>query len=227
MVPSMKHCNAIVPVILVFVSLAFIRGTEATTPLPHIPSQFSADLVVTSHQIDAKQNYPPRERHIKIVYDSIGGMAYAKITKGYEAGRTYIRRYDRKKEYMVRGGKYPECRRSYLGEQMPEVIFPRQIQYKGKDIADNNEDTDHWTIENMDSMVHIYSKNLLPFQAIEESIVDGEKKLLSTYEFRNIVVGSPQDKSVFEIPNTYTDETCDNYIGGFPYLHAFSHFLRF
>ena len=74
-------------------------------PLPHIPSQFAADLVVTSNQIDTQQTYPPRERHIKIVYDAVGGMAYAKIIKGYDAGKTYIRRYDLKKEYMVRSGK--------------------------------------------------------------------------------------------------------------------------
>ena len=199
--------------------------TTIAVPLPHIPSQFSADLIITSHQLDPKQNYPPRERHIKIVYDNIGGMAYAKIIKGYEAGRTYIRRYDLKNEYMVRGGKYPECRRSYLGEKMPEVLFPRQIQYKGKD--NNNNNADHWIYENVDSLVHIYSKDLLPFQATEESIANGKKMPLSTYEFRNMVVGPPKDKNIFEIPSGYTHETCENYVGGYPYLHAFLHFLRF
>ena len=42
-----------------------------------------------------------------------------------------------------------------------------------------------------------------------------------------MVVGPPKDKNIFEIPSGYTHETCENYVGGYPYLHAFLHFLRF
>lgn len=209
------------------VSVIFLSAADvcAARNLPHIPRQFTTDLVITSHQVDAAREYPPRERHIKIVYDSNTPAVYAKIVKGYEAGRTYVRRYDLKKEYMVRGGQYAECRRSYLGEKLPEVVFPRHIHYEGKDSEDMN--MDHWTIKNQDSIIHIYMKNKLPFKAVEESVNGGMSTLLSSYEFRNVIVGPPKNKNIFDIPNGYKHDECDNLVGGFPYIHAFLHFLRF
>lgn len=51
-----------------------------------------------------------------IVYDNAGGRAKVVVREGYNAGKTFIRLYGSKKEYMIREGEYPTCRRSYLGE---------------------------------------------------------------------------------------------------------------
>ena len=38
---------------------------------------------------------------------------------GYEAAKTYIRRYDKKIEYCTRDAPINDCQRSYLSEEMP------------------------------------------------------------------------------------------------------------
>ena len=213
--------------LFLLVVIGSVSAFDTKQPLPHIPKQFTADLVVTAHQLDPSKSYPPSERRIEIAYDAVRGMVYAKIVSGYESGRTYIRRYDLKKEYMVRGGKYPECRRSYLGETLPEVLFSRKIKYQGE-TADKKrpQKLNYWTEESYDSKVHIFHDGRLPVRATEESVFEGKTTPLSTYEFQNMKIGQPPD-SFFQLPEQYTHESCDRQVDGFPYIHAFLHYLKF
>ena len=98
-------------------------GSCASSLGLQFPSQFSAELEVESHLLDHEGEYPPRTKVAHIYYDFQGKRAKANITVGYEAGVTYIRRYDLQKEYLVDEGPYPQCKRSYLGETMPAPTF--------------------------------------------------------------------------------------------------------
>lgn len=89
------------------------------------------------------KEYPPWKRVIDVVYDFEGKRARADIKEGFEAGRTYIRRYDtvrtlalrpeclcscgrrlltpvpvvlQKRDYMIKSGEFADCERAYLGE---------------------------------------------------------------------------------------------------------------
>lgn len=95
----------------------------SSTPGLSIPSKFSAELEVESHLIDKEVQYPPRIKVAHIHYDFEGKRAKANITVGYDAGVTYIRRYDLSSEFMLDQGPYPQCKRSYLGEKMPIPAF--------------------------------------------------------------------------------------------------------
>ncbi|CAM9355217.1 unnamed protein product, partial [Hapterophycus canaliculatus] len=65
------------------------------------------------HQV---KEYPPWIRELDITYDNVAKRARVVVTKGHGAGKTFLRLYGSKKEYMIREGDYPTCRRSYLGE---------------------------------------------------------------------------------------------------------------
>lgn len=85
--------------------------------ISHFPQHFSARVQVTSHMVDRTKGYPPRIREMNVVYDRAAGRAKVVVTKGLNAGKTFLRLYGSKREYMIRDGEYPVCRRSYLGEQ--------------------------------------------------------------------------------------------------------------
>lgn len=51
-----------------------------------------------------------------VVYDSADERAKVVVREGFNAGKTFLRLYGSKEEYMIREGEYPTCRRSYLGE---------------------------------------------------------------------------------------------------------------
>jgi len=89
------------------------------TPTASFPLQISATIEITAHLIEPSLEYPPRTRRMVVHYDYIRKMARADIEEGYEAAKTYIRRYDQKNEYMVRLPPIDDCKRSYLGK----VIF--------------------------------------------------------------------------------------------------------
>lgn len=85
--------------------------------LSQIPEQFSARLEVTSHMVDRTKEYPPWIREMDISYDHVAGRAKVVVQDGIDAGRTFLRLYESKKEYIIREKEYPSCRRSYLGER--------------------------------------------------------------------------------------------------------------
>lgn len=66
--------------------------------------------------MDRTKDYPPWIREMDIAYDYVSGQAKVVVNNGLNAGKTFLRLYESKKEYVIRQGDYPSCRRSYLGE---------------------------------------------------------------------------------------------------------------
>lgn len=66
--------------------------------------------------VDRAKDYPPWRREMILWYDHVAGRAKVVTTDDLHAGKTFLRMYDLKKDYMLRGGEYASCRRSYLGE---------------------------------------------------------------------------------------------------------------
>jgi len=64
--------------------------------------------------VDQTKDYPPWIREMDITYDHAAERAKVVVTEGLNAGKTFLRLYGSKKEYMIRTGEYPTCRRSYL-----------------------------------------------------------------------------------------------------------------
>ena len=67
-----------------------------------------------------------------------------------------------------------------------------------------------------------------PIQLLQEDVnsISGENKLLLTYQYADVIIGPP-DEELFEIPVPYDHGSCENMIGGFPYIHIFHHFVKF
>lgn len=99
--------------------------------LPQFPKQFSTGLEITSHLVDQNKEYPPWKRDMAIAYDHAGGRAKVVVKEGINAGKTFLRLYGSKKEYMVREGDYPSCRRSYLGEWFLNISFKNPFHSSG------------------------------------------------------------------------------------------------
>lgn len=74
--------------------------------------------------VDQAKGYPPWIREVDVAYDRAAGRAKVVVTKGLNAGKTFLRLYGSKREYMIRDGEYPACRRSYLGEQNASLHVP-------------------------------------------------------------------------------------------------------
>lgn len=113
--------------------LQFARTNPQHNPLPRIPrlpsgttwrfpEQFSSRLEVVSHMVDRDREYPPSTREMDIAYDYVAGRAKVIVKEGLNSGKTFLRLYGSKKEYMIREGEFPSCRRSYLGEQFANVL---------------------------------------------------------------------------------------------------------
>ena len=91
---------------------------------PYFPLQLSSSLQITASLIDKDNEYPPRIRTMKFYYDYTNKRARIDIDEGYEAKKTYIRRYDNDEEYMIRPLPIDDCKYSYLGEIMPYPDIP-------------------------------------------------------------------------------------------------------
>lgn len=62
------------------------------------------------------KDYPPWRRRIEVWYDGGSRKVRAFVHEGFEANKTFLRRYDLKQEYVVRDDEFAECRRAYLSE---------------------------------------------------------------------------------------------------------------
>jgi hypothetical protein len=161
-----------------------------------------------------------------IHYDYLNKRARVDIDKGYEAAKTYIRRYDSKNEYMIRLPPINDCKRSYLGELMAYPDIPT-AQYVGvreiRGIICNQ-----YLIEEYDNRIHIFmsTDDEAPVQLIQESTVEEESVPMLTYDYSNVRLEEP-DEANFDIINGFEHSSCDRHVGGFPYLHIFHHYIRF
>ena len=95
----MRQCT------LLLASCAAAAAQDDASAPPSLPLQFRAVLETTAHLVNRSESYPPWRRRIEIEYDYVNKRARAAITEGYEKGRTYVRRYDRKSEYMVKSAE--------------------------------------------------------------------------------------------------------------------------
>ena len=137
------------------------------------PAQFEARLTTTAHMIDGSLGYPPRHRRVHIWYDALSGRARADVSDGFDAGKSFVRLYGEKREYMVRSGEFPTCQRAYLGDAMPNRTFPSAAAYVGATSLSDGEcdDCDHWVVaDEGGSRVHIYqdARSGLPVRLTEE-----------------------------------------------------------
>lgn len=73
-----------------------VHGSAAAVGVqpPALPLQFRADVSVLSHLTDPRQAYPPSEKRMSISYDFTQKAARAEMLRGYDKGKTYVRRYD-------------------------------------------------------------------------------------------------------------------------------------
>lgn len=203
------------------------------------PLQLSAQLTITSHLLQSNQSsdtsseeryqesYPPSVRHIKVYYDYINKLARADIEAGYEAAKTYIRRYDQKIEYMVRLPPINDCKRSYLGEVMPFPMI-NDLLHVGQQAVDDIA-CEYYLHEDYETRIHIYmaSDDGRPVKLIQEAFEEsGESIPLLTYDYSEVVLGPPE-ASHFEIPPSFEEKDCQRYSPGFPYLHVFHYFVKF
>mmetsp|Transcript_62229 Transcript_62229/g.140742 ORF Transcript_62229/g.140742 Transcript_62229/m.140742 type:complete len:241 (-) Transcript_62229:167-889(-) len=225
-------------------AFAASSGSVEEPDFPTFPFRFSARVEITAHLVDRSKPYPPWLRVIQVSYDYPAKKALAVVEQGYDEGKTFLRRYDNKSEYMVRGGRYAECQRSYLGETMPPPVLPHGLEFVGFETVEGFE-TEHWMEDFGVSRVHVYIKirseaedrSRWPWRVTDEQVLEGVSVPLMTTEWKDFtVLSSLTDQSapssedwakLFDIPEPYDYRSCTRNIGGFPYMHIFHHYLRF
>jgi len=195
-------------------------------PVAIFPLQFTALLTITSHLIKEDSEYPPRTRRITLYYDYENLRARADIEKGYEAAKTYIRRYDLDEEYMIRPDPINDCKRSYLGETMPFPEIPEN-KFISTEVL-NGVLCNYYLHIDYDSRVHMYfaAETGAPVRLIHETTENNVDTPLLTYDYSEVSLQVP-GAATFELPTGVSYDSCDRHIGGFPYLHAFHHFVKF
>lgn len=125
---TMRVTMRVVLVCVLATAAATASATVGTGRLPPVlPTQFSADVSIVSHLTDPRQSYPPSVRTMRIQYDYEQQVARAEMLRGHDANKTFVRRYDQKREYMVKHGQYQKCERAYLGASHAVVLALRVI----------------------------------------------------------------------------------------------------
>lgn len=229
---SIRSLLSVMRLCWVLLFLPFIimaRNDQVEQETPWLPLQFSAEVEITSHLVDPAQEYPARTRRLWVHYDYTNQLARADIVEGYEEGKTYIRRYDQKREYMIvfdeHGG---ECQRAYLGESMPVPALPSVLKYQGiQQIEDQA--CRHWLHETDLERIHYYDTAEAPHRPVrvmDESLWDGTPTPMLSFEFKRIKLERPQLER-FHLPSDHTHDQCLRTSSGFPYLEVFNQFIRF
>jgi hypothetical protein len=91
--------------------------------------------------------------------------------QGYEEGKTFLRRYDNKTEYMIRDGTYAECQRSYLGETMPPPVLPSTMAFQGIEEVEGRA-REHWMDDLGVNRIHVFvnADDRLPWRVTDEQV---------------------------------------------------------
>ncbi|KAL4176891.1 hypothetical protein KRP22_001828 [Phytophthora ramorum] len=112
------------PLLFSLLLLLFVHSVNGARSPPQLPRQFQAEVQVLSHLTDPRQEYPPSMGRMRVQYDFDQQLARAEMVEGYNAGKTFVRRYDEKQEFMVKSGEFRKCERAYLGDTMPTPEIP-------------------------------------------------------------------------------------------------------
>jgi len=216
------YYSGIIYIILNFLCIKYVSSDV----VPFFPLQLSANVEITAHLIEESSEYPPKRRRMTVYYDYIRKLGRVDIEEGYEAAKTYIRRYDLKNEYMIRLPPISDCRRSYLGDIMPFPDIPN-TEFKGYEQV-SGKLCKYFLHTDGDSRVHIYmsTDNNSPVRLIQESVENGISTPLLTYDYSNVALG-PVDTTLFDVPKPYSHDMCERQVGGFPYVHIFHYFVKF
>lgn len=200
-------------------------------PVAVFPLQFSAELTIRSHVLEAmsdkEEDFPPVARSFIIHYDYTNLRARADVERGYEAAKVYIRRYDEEKEFMVRLPPINDCKRAYLGDEMPfpdltGALFVREEMISGVWCQTFLHERETARVH-----MHFAADSGAPVKLILEEVGENTSSLLVSYEYSNVVLGAPLD-SLFDVEELVdVSGGCLRHAGGFPFLHIFHHFVRF
>lgn len=153
-------------------TLSWFWRCKSETPRAVFPLQLMANIEITAHLIEEDSDYPPRTRRMTIFYDYINKRARADIEAGYEAAKLYIRRYDLDNEYMIRLPPIEDCKRSYLGENMPFPELPLAEFKKEEEIK--GIDCNYFTHSEYNTKIHFYldKSSGAPVRLIQEEIAN-------------------------------------------------------
>ncbi|ETL93517.1 hypothetical protein L917_08302 [Phytophthora nicotianae] len=222
-----KRRSSTVMVMLFSLLLLLLDSAFSARSPPQLPHQFQAEVHVLSHLTDPRQEYPLSMGRMKVQYDFDQQLARAEMLEGYNAGKTFLRRYDQKQEFMVKSGEFRKCERAYLGDAMPVPEIPFAQEFVAMESV-RGKVCEHWVHAHDNVRVHVYSdvSTNVPIRLTEENVIDGQPTMLQTFDFHNVHIG-PQNVSSFAIPDGYERSDCARNVGGFPYIHAFHYYLRF
>ena len=158
-------------------------GSEQPAP-PKFPKSFEASITVTANLLDAAAEYPPRLKKVNVLYSLEERKAKVAILEGYEEGKTYFRDYANELDYMVKGGDYPACHRSHLGEDMVEVALPKMV-YLGVEVVEGAGELYHWVRDSDVERIHVYADGEgFPRRLVAQDVVGGDKVISSEYAKR-------------------------------------------
>ncbi|KAJ1452847.1 hypothetical protein M885DRAFT_525799 [Pelagophyceae sp. CCMP2097] len=194
---------------------------------PPWPQQFIATVETTAHLVDRSKDYPPWFRRVEVYYDSVNLRARAAVTDGIDAGKVFTRRYDKKQEFMVRGGEYAECQRSYLGDSMPKSALPADAAKVGTAQIDGRPH-DHWLAEVPGyerSHAYFDAETGAPRRLVHEAVnASGDYVTIMTYDILDFRFEAPAE-SLFELESPWASDSCNRHVGGWAYLHLFHHYF--
>ena len=217
-------------VVFVLALWGAVQVVANNEPVAIFPLQISALITITAHLVEPESEYPPRERYIHLHYDYIGQRAKISIEAGYEAAKSYLRRYDQNNEYMIRKPPIHDCKRSHLAEIMPFPELPGAGFVREEMM--NGTLCNYFLHEDFDTRIHMYFRKTdgAPLKLIQESVEEDVSTPLLTYDYSNISLGDPlltmQDPALFDVPFPFDHDKCTHHVGGFPYIHLFHYFVK-
>ncbi len=115
---------------------------------------------------------------------------------------------------------------------MPWPEFPVTMEARGvEDIAFGGaaRRTQHWVEDIGEERTHVWvdADTGAPLRLTNEAVAaDGAVTPLMTYELLYSRLGAPDDAH-FALQQGWTHKTCERFLTGFPYIHAFHWYLRF
>mmetsp|Transcript_5504 Transcript_5504/g.7441 ORF Transcript_5504/g.7441 Transcript_5504/m.7441 type:complete len:232 (-) Transcript_5504:145-840(-) len=228
-------CSRETSTIVGFVFFFFLNTCIAATSPPKLPTQFSAKINITAHNVDREKDYPPWLKKLEVWYDFDSGRFRAEFK---HTSRTAIRRYDKSKEFLVsRVDGAVHCQVSKLKDQMPEPEWPQDAVFEESEVMEGRV-CNRWRVEGsgvggVDVVIHIEEPSGALVRVQAETIEQIEPVRLTrpdiTYDVYKFRFHSPS-ASKFNLPKDVKggEVTCERQPNdiGFPYIHFFHYYYR-